>query len=494
MKRSPIGALLHTDFYKIGHKNMQEPGTEYIYSNFTPRGSRIEGVDHMVVFGIQAYIQEYLMDAFEPFFAATEEEVTNLYEKRLESILAPKEIGSDHIRLLHRKGHLPLRIKALPEGTLAPMLVPILTVENTDPDFAWLTNYIETSISRVWFPSTNATKTLAMRRKIEAWAEKTDGNKEFVDWQWHNFSARGHHSGESAAIDGAAALLSFTGTDSLEAFEWIDYFYPGDNGFIGGSVAASEHSTMVSRGQEHELETYDYLLDQFPTGILSLVSDTWDLFNVVTNILPRLYDKIVAREGKLVIRPDSGNPEDIILGTVREFGKGTTPEEKGLAELLWEEFGGTENNGFKHISPKVGMIYGDSITNERADAIFAGLAAQGFSSDNIVLGAGSWFAIGNTTRDTFNLAIKATEITVNGVAKAVKKDPITAKGTKTSATGLLAVVKDENGEFTLIQKATREQEEASELKTVWENGVFVRRQSFADVRAVLKAERARLEN
>jgi len=492
MKKSPVAALFETDCYKVGHKLMEEPGTEFVYSNFTPRGSRIEGVSHVVVFGAQAYIQEHIVDAFEDFFAADEDLVAKLYEDRLTSILGPNQVGSDHIRQLHRKGYLPLEFKALEEGTMLPMLVPMLTVENTDPEFAWLTNYIETSLSRIWFSATNATKTVHMREAIEAWAEKTNGNKDFVDWQWHDFSSRGHHSAESGAISAAAHLLSFTGTDSLNAFEWIDYFYPGDNGFVGGSVSASEHSIMMSRGKDHELETYEALLDTFPTGILSLVSDTWDLFSVVTNILPKLHDKIVAREGKLVIRPDSGIPEDIIVGTNLVFGEGKTPEEKGLAELLWEEFGGTETDGFKHLAPIIGMIYGDSISPERADRIFTGLANKGFSSDNIVFGAGSWFAIGNTTRDTFNFAIKATQVTVDGVRKDIKKDPVTAKGSKTSATGRLAVLKDDANEFYLVEQATVADEAASELKTIWKDGVWVRRQSFAEIRETLKAERVRV--
>lgn len=493
MKKSPIAPLFETDAYKLGHNFMEVQGTEYVYSNFTPRGSRLDGVNHVVAFGLQAYIQEHLMDAFEDFFAADEDLVAELYEKRVESILGPNKIGSEHIRKLHRKGYLPLHFRTFKEGTLVPMKVPMLTVENTDPEFAWLTNYIETSLSRIWFSATNATKTVLMREKLEGWAKKTDGNTDFVDWQWHDFSARSHQSAESCAISASAALLSFKGTDSLEAFEWIDYFYSGDNGFIGGAVPASEHSTMVARGKEGETETYRYLLEKFPTGILSLVSDTWDFFGVITKILPELHDLIMSRDGKLVIRPDSGNPEDIVLGTSRVFGEGTTPEEKGLAELLWEQFGGTVTNGFKHLDSHIGIIYGDSISPARADRILDGLKQQGFSSDNIVFGAGGYFAIGDTTRDTFNFAIKATMLTIDGAERNVQKDPVTSNGSKTSAKGRLAVFKDENNEFYLVDEATPEQEAASELKPVWKDGKFIgAKQSFADVRKTLLSERKRV--
>jgi nicotinamide phosphoribosyltransferase len=493
MKLSPIAPLFQTDAYKLGmHKFMRE-GTEYLYSNFTNRGTRIEGMDHVVAFGLQGFIQDYIIDAFEDFFAADEDEVARLYEARVQSILGPNNIGSDHIRELHRKGYLPLVFRSVKEGTMVPLQVPTLTVENTDPKFAFLVSTIESVLSNsIWFTSTNATKNVYMRKFFDDWADRTGADKEFVDWQWHDFSFRGQSSPQSAQFSGAAHLLSFLGTDNLSVFEWIDYLYPGDNGFIGGSVAATEHQVMTARGREGEFETYEHLLNVQPSGILSIVSDTYSLFNVITNFLPRLKDRIMARDGKVVIRPDSGNPEDILLGTIREFGVGVTPEEKGVFELLWEIFGGTVNaKGYRTIDPHIGAIYGDSITYDRAQRIFEGLEKMGFATDNIVFGSGSFFNIGNTTRDTFSSAFKNTHITVDGVGYDVQKDPETGQSKK-SALGRLAVTKDAVGELGLIQQATPEQEAASELEVVWADGVWYRKQSFADIRATVKAESKRV--
>lgn len=481
-----------TDSYKLDHRNQYPQGTEFVYSNFTNRASRNPEITHAVSFGPQIFVETYLMEAFEPFFAATEDEVAEAYTSMMDRFNGPNTIGDDHIRALHRKGYLPLRLKTISEGSLVPMKVPVLTIENTDPEFFWLTNYIETVLSAtIWQPSTSATKAVYMRNLIEGWAEKTGANKEFIDWQFHDFSFRGQTSPESAAASGMGHLLAFTGTDNIQSLEWIDAIYPGQNGFIGGSVWATEHSVMCAGGKEDERDTYSRLLDLYPTGIVSIVSDTWDLWNVLTDIIPSLKEKILARDGKTVIRPDSGDPADILCGTARNFGEGTTPAEKGAAELLWEAFGGTVNaKGYKTLDAHIGLIYGDSITPERAIEIFSRLEAKGFASDNIVFGAGSYFYQYNT-RDTLGSAMKATWVQINGEGHNIMKDPITGAGKK-SATGRLAVLKDETGEFYLVEKATPEQEAQSELTTVWENGNWVNQKSFAEVRETLRTETARV--
>lgn len=493
MKKSPVAPLFETDAYKLGHVTFYPEDTQYAYSHFTNRASKVPGLNHVVAFGLQAFIQNYIMDAFEDFFAADEDLVADLYEKRVTSILGPNNIGSDHIRKLHRLGYLPLNFRTVKEGTLVPVQLPTITVENTHPDFAWLVGYVETVLSAsIWHPSTSATDAAFMRHTLEQWAERQDANKDFIDWQWHDFSFRGQTSPESAAASGAAHLISFLGTDNLNAFEWIDYFYPGDNGFLGGSVSATEHSVMTARGREHEFETYEYLLEKAPTGILSVVSDTWDLWNVLENIIPALKERILGRDGKLVIRPDSGDPADILCGTVREFGKGVTAEEKGTIELLWETFGGTVNSkGLKTLDPHIGAIYGDSITPARVDEIFSRLEDKGFAMDNLVFGAGSYF-YQMVTRDQFSSCFKNSSLVIDGVAYDRAKDPATGHSKK-SAAGRLAVHRDENNELILIQHATPEQEATSELQTVWKDGQWtVEKQSFADIRAHLKDEMKRV--
>lgn len=498
---SAIAPLLHTDGYKVGHIKQYPPHTTRVYSNWTNRGSRIEGVDSVVHFGLQAYLQEFLVEAYEPFFAADEDEVADEYQRVMDSYLGPGAVDSDHIRALHRKGYLPLRFRAVEEGTLVPTRVPSFTIENTEPEFFWLVNYIEAALSsQVWHPSTTATIATQYRRLLDEAAIRTTGSTDGVEFQGHDFSSRGQTSLASAAASGAGHLLSFLGTDSLPSVDWISRYYPGDdNAPIAMSVPATEHSVMCAGGQEGEQDTFARLLDTYPSGILSVVSDTWDLWEVCNGILPALKDRILARDGKLVIRPDSGNPADILCGTrsnknavhTREVKfPETSPAYFGVIELLWNTFGGTVNEqGYKVLDPHIGAIYGDSITLERARDIIERLERFGFASTNVVFGIGS-FTYQYVTRDTFASAIKATWAEVDGVGHDMMKDPVTDSGTKRSATGRLAVVRDEAGRLTLIERATPEQEEASELKVVWEDGHPVRTQSFKDVRTTLRKELA----
>jgi nicotinamide phosphoribosyltransferase len=496
MKTSPIAPLFETDAYKQSHIKLAIAGTTKSYSNFTNRSTMIEGVDHVVNFGLQAYIEEYVVDAFAPFFAADEDEVCRLYEERVKGYLGVAEVDTTHIRNLHRIGYLPLEFKQVAEGTMVPLKVPSFTIENTHPDFAWLTNYIETSISAsIWHPSSVATLAAYQRNQLNKWADATGSDRAGVAFQWHDFSFRGMQSLDAAAASGAGHLTSFTGSDSLGAIEFIENNYPGDNGLILASIPATEHAVMSSgTAYESEEATYKRILTEgYPDGLVSIVSDTYSIWNVVEpgGILDNLRDIVLGRDGKLVVRPDSGNPVDIVCGTTREFGEGVASDEVGVIELLWRVFGGTVNDkGFKVLDSHLGVIYGDGITPARAEAMFERLAAKGFASENLVLGVGSYFY--TQTRDSVGgSAIKMTQITVDGKDINILKDPITAKGKK-SATGRLAVFKNEDGELYLVEKATPEQEAASELKTVWKDGQWVRRQSFADVRATLKADTDRM--
>lgn len=492
-----IAPLLLTDGYKVGHIRQYPPHTTRVYSNWTNRGSRLPDVDHVVHFGLQAFCQEFLVEAFAPFFAAEEDEVCEEYQRVMDSYLGPDSVTTDHIRALHRRGYLPLRFRAVPEGTLVPLRVPSFTIENTEPEFFWLVNYIESALSaQVWHPSTTATIALQYRHLLDEAALRTTGSTTGVDFQGHDFSFRGQTSIAAASASGAGHLTSFLGTDSIPSLEWIRRYYPGENGLVAASVPATEHSVMCAGGQDTEEETFRRLLQTYPTGVLSVVSDTWDLWAVLTRILPSMRDEILQRDGKLVVRPDSGNPVDIICGELeaadlsarRSAGDPLRPAHIGVVELLWEEFGGTVNErGFKELDSHVGAIYGDSITLERARAIIERLEAKGFASTNVVFGIGS-FTYQYVTRDTFSSAIKATWAEVDGVGRDLMKDPITDSGTKRSATGRLAVLRDEHGELTLIERATAAQEESSELEVVWEDGRPVRSQSFADVRARLREQ------
>jgi nicotinamide phosphoribosyltransferase len=288
---------------------------------------------------------------------------------------------------------------------------------------------------------------------------------------------------EAAALSGAGHLLYFTGTDTIPALDLIERYYGPlpDDYLIGGSVAATEHSVMCAGGQDDELKTFDRLLHLYPSGILSVVSDTWDLWKVLTQILPALKDRIMSREGKLVIRPDSGDPVKIICGAPE--APAGSPANKGAVRLLWDLFGGTTTStGHKLLDPHVGCIYGDGITYERATDIMRRLDLQGFASANVVLGIGS-FNYQYVTRDTFGFAMKATWCEIGGRGVDIFKKPATDDGMKNSAKGRLAVLRNGAGKLCLVNQATQEQEAHSELRPVWKNGSFIVQEDYRAIRS-----------
>ncbi len=474
--------MMFIDGYKLDHRRQYPAGTTKIYSNFTPRESRIPGVDKVVLFGLQAFLNK-LEDEMSGVFHCDIDLVCEQYKKRVDGYLGPNSVGTDHIRALHDLGYIPLEFRALPEGTEVPLRVPMLTVENTHPDFFWLVNYIESFISsELWLPCTSATNALRLRRLLDKFAKATGTAPEFVQWQGHDFSFRGMSGQDAAAMSGAGHLLAFTGTDTLPALDWVEEHYGVPEGYLlGGSVAATEHSVMCAGGDDGELETFSRLLDLYPTGIVSVVSDTWDLWHVLTGILPQLKDRIMARDGKLVIRPDSGDPADILCGdSEADLG---SPARKGVIELLWDLFGGTTTStGHKLLDSHIGAIYGDSITYDRAFDILSRLRIKGFASGNVVFGVGS-YTYQYVTRDTFGFAMKATWAEVNGVGRDLYKAPKTGNGMKTSAKGRLSVLVNNGGELQLTSQATRAQETMSCLRPVWRDGSFLREETFDVIRA-----------
>lgn len=479
---------------------MYPEGLEHVESNYTNRKSRVEGIDHVVQFGLQAWLKD-LTEAYERFFAASKEEVIEDYRKNTETFVNPG-FTLEHIEALHDLGYLPIEFSAIAEGSLVPIGVPSILIKSTHKDFAWMVNYLESDLSAgIWHPSTVATLAWKLRRTFEEAARETGGDLAAVDWQCHDFSYRGQVNREAAMSSGAAHLLSFTGSDAVPAVPWINYYYPGeDNGLIAASVPATEHSVMCAGGKEDEIETFRRLLKQFPTGILSVVSDTWDFYKVLTEYLPALKDEIMARDGKLVIRPDSGDPADIICGTVgmrfpRLAADATdeAKEAKGAVEILADLFGTTTNEaGFEELDSHIGLIYGDGMFETRIRDINSRLKAKGFASIVWVAGIGS-YSYQMVTRDTFGSAVKATFVIVNGEGRNIQKDPKTDDGTKKSATGRLAVHQWANGKMFLVQNATDTDIEHSLLKPVWRNGKFLKEFSYAEVRGNLKRTTGILE-
>lgn len=470
------------DSYKVGHRAMYSRGMSYLQSNFTPRSSRVPGVTKVVFFGLQAFLQRVLVDYFyEEFFGRVGGAVAGRHKRRVQSLLG-QTFDDQHWRDLHALGYLPLRFSALPEGTEVPLRVPMFTVENTLPGYGWLVNYFESVLSNsIWQAMTSATTALHYRRMLDRYAAETSDAPDFVDWQGHDFSFRGMSSFEAGAASGAGHLLSFAGSDVLAAMDWTDCYYSEDPEkirFVGGSVPATEHSVMCVGGETCEADTIRRLLADTPKGIVSVVSDTWDLWHVLTKTLPQLKEQILARDGKLVIRPDSGDPVKILCGDFDALAG--SPARRGVVALLWDVFGGTTNSkGFRVLDPHVGAIYGDAITYERAEAICQGLRAKEFASTNVVLGVGS-FTYQYVTRDTFGFAMKATWAQVDGRSCDLFKDPVTDDGTKRSARGRLAVVQ-EGDVLRLIDQATPADEARSLLAPVWEDGKFLKRYTFREI-------------
>lgn len=488
-----ISPILLKDGYKVGHKFQYPEGTTLVYSNLTPRKSRNEAQQEVLFFGLQYFIKEYLIRQFEEsFFNVPKEEVLKLYARRMDNYLGKDSIKYDHIAALHDLGYLPLEIKALPEGTLVPMKVPVFTIKNTLPEFFWLTNMLETLLSNItWKPCTSATTAFQYLKTFTKYADETVGSDHsFIPWQGHDFSFRGMSGIEDSVMSSAAHLLCFTGTDTIPAIDFLEEYYNADceQELIGGSVPATEHSVMCMGTQDDEIGTFERLITEiYPSGIVSIVSDTWDFWKVITEFLPQLKDKIVARDGKVVIRPDSGDPVKIIMGD--EDAVPGSPEYKGAISCMWETFGGTvTEQGYKLLDSHIGLIYGDSITTERQVAILEGLKRKGFASYNVVLGIGS-FTYEYVTRDTFGFAMKATYGEVSGIGRDIFKDPKTDDGTKKSAKGLMQVYRDTaTGKLKLKDQCTWPEEAEGELKTVFKDGKLTVDLSLREIRERVKEQ------
>lgn len=478
-----MNPLLLTDFYKVGHPFQYPNNTTLVYSNLTARKSRLPGVDKMVFFGLQYFMKEYLVNYFNQHFFKKDKEVVLIqYKRRIISALGFDLPSYKHIEDLHDLGYLPIEIKALPEGSAVNIKVPVLTIKNTLPEFYWLTNFIESIMSAViWQPCTSATIAYEYRKILDKYAIETGMPMDFVQWQCHDFSFRGMSSLESAILSGMGHLLSFTGTDTIPAIDGLEKYYyaNADKELIGGSVPATEHSVMCAGSKESEIETFKRLITEvYPNGIVSIVSDTWDLWKVCTEYLSELKPLVLARDGKVVIRPDSGNPADIICGNPN--GK-TEAERKGVVELLWDVFGGTETEkGYKLLDSHIGAIYGDSITREIATEICQRLKDKGFASQ-VVFGIGSYTYQYNT-RDTFGMAMKATYVEVDGEGRNIFKNPITDDGTKKSAKGLLAVFKDGDNNYFLQDECTWDMENSGELEMVFLDGLITKFYTLQDIR------------
>lgn len=493
MTISPLECI---DFYKADHRRQYPEGTTMVYSNLTARSAKLSPmvrdglggpVNGTIFFGLQHFIRTFLMDSFSlNFFQFPIDKVVSDYKAVLDAGLGKDAVPVDHIVALHKLGYLPIEIRALYEGQYVPIGVPMLTIQNTHPDFFWLTNYLETVISAsLWKPITSATIAFWYRVTLEGYAKATGSNPEFVKFQAHDFSCRGMSGIEDAALSGAAHLTSFYGTDTVPALRLLRESYAGgEEDILGCSVPATEHSVMSMGGSDDEIGTFRRLITElYPSGIVSIVSDTWDFWRVLSEYAVTLKPQIVARDGKVVFRPDSGDPFKIVCGDPHSEDPNARA---GAIQLLWDTFGGTVNaKGYKVLDPHVGLIYGDSITPRIMTDILNGLMMRGFASENIVFGVGS-YTYNYTTRDTFGMAMKATAGTVNGELREIFKDPKTVSGVpKKSHRGLLRVLNTEKG----LEVVDRQQSAGSSmLDTVFHNGVMYENDTLGDIRELISAQ------
>lgn len=465
--------LLLADAYKYSHHKLYIPGTTKIYSYLESRGGLF---DETVFYGLQYFLKQYLEgQAFTKENVDEAEQVLNEVFGRTGVF---KRENFDYI-LNKYGGRLPVRIKAVPEGSVVPVKNVLLTIENTDPQCYWLTNFLETLLMQVWYPSTVATLSREIRKTVTHYFDKTVDAQTHgaIDFVLNDFGFRGVSSVESAGLGGSAHLVNFMGSDTVYASAFAKKYYDAKQTY-GLSVPATEHSIMTLLGKEGEPEVFEHVLNAYPEGILSCVSDSYDIFNAVENLWGTEFkDQILQRNGRLVIRPDSGDPVKTLLK---------------VFNILFDKFGFTVNTkGYKVLPPQVRVIQGDGIDYESISTIYEALTAHGVAAENLVLGMGGAL-LQKVNRDTQKFALKCSYAEVNGQAVEVKKSPMEmnaqgeiVKSFKTSKAGKLKLVKSENG-FTTVN----EHEQGTDLlQTVFENGELKISHTFESIR-----ERAQREH
>lgn len=409
--------ILNTDAYKATHWKMYPKNTTKVYSYLESRGNN-DGIKSSVFFGLQAFIERYLKGVVVEQWMI--EDAAAFYKNVFGTPDYFNRAGWQYIIDVHG-GRLPLMIKAVPEGTVVPLKNVLCTVENTDPQCPWLVGHIETLLMQLWYPQTVATISREFKRIVKKYCEQT--GCEVSLFHLNDFGYRGVSSNESAAIGGAAHLINFLGSDTLAGIQYVNDYYAGDGKF-GFSVAATEHSTTTIFGQENECAAYTHFLDRFPTGLLSVVSDSYDIVGAIKMFGTTLKDRILAREGKFVVRPDSGDPAAMCVTVLTELEK---------------YFGTTKNSvGYKDLPPQIGVIYGDGIDITSVGGICEAVVNAGFSMNNVVFGMGGGL-LQKCDRDTLKFAFKCSSAVIDGKRVDVYKDPVTDKG-KRSKRGELKLV------------------------------------------------------
>lgn len=450
-----------TDSYKFTHHKMYPGDTETVYSYFESReGARF---DETVFFGLQYYLKKYLAGSVVTFQDIVKAQ--NFAAKHFGNEELFNREGWMHILKAH-KGRLPVRIKAVPEGTVVPTGNVLMTVENTDPKCFWLTNHLETILSHMWYSSTVATLSRRVKQTIKKYLDETAESDAGLPFMLHDFGFRGTSSVESAGFGGAAHLVNFLGTDTVAGIELADEYYGA--GVCGHSVPATEHSVMTSYGPDGEDKIFAELLREFPTGILSVVSDSYHIYRAVSEIIGEQFrDQILRRDGVFVVRPDSGNPVATTWNVL---------------VALDDKFGSTVNDkGYRVLNPKVRVIWGDGIDAAGIDEILAYATKHGgrrrYSAENLVFGMGGGL-LQKVNRDTQRFAFKCSWQQRAGIGHNIYKQPVA--GGKGSKPGRLALV-NRNG-LTTIPESMVTSDDENLLETVFEDGKLIKDISFDEVR------------
>ncbi|HEY9261513.1 nicotinate phosphoribosyltransferase [Chitinophaga sp.] len=460
--------ILLADAYKYSHHKLYIPGTEYIYSYLESRGGKF---DETVFYGLQYFLKEYL--AGEVF---TKEKLDEA-ETMLTEVFGRKDIfDRSRFEYIINKygGKLPIRIKAVAEGTVVPVRNVLMTIENTDPECFWLTNFLETLLMQVWYPCTVASVSREIKKVVKKYYDDTASAAAFagIDFVLNDFGFRGASSVESAGIGGSAHLVNFSGSDTIPGSLFAKRYYDAPTA-PGLSIPATEHSVVTLLGEEGELEIFKHILDTYPTGTIACVSDSYNIFRACEEYWgTALKEQILKRDGTLVIRPDSGDPVQTLLK---------------IFSILMDKFGFTTNEkGFKVLPPQVRVIQGDGISYSSIPGIFEALKQAGISAENLVLGMGGAL-LQRVNRDTQEFALKCAYAVVNGKPINVQKMPVELDATghlrtsfKKSKAGKLRLIQDNNTLKTVSEAEAPAS--ADLLHTVFENGEIMKSYTFDEVR------------
>ncbi len=455
-----MNLILSTDSYKQTHWKMYPPGTEKVYSYFESRKGATW--DRTVFFGLQ-----HILDGLAGVVVtqADLDEAAAIAAVHFGDPAAFNYDGWAHIIDTHG-GRLPLEIRAVPEGSRIPAGNVMMTVVNTDPECYWLTNYVESYLTHVWYPSTVASLSYEVKKMFSTYLATQGSDPAAVNFMLHDFGYRGATTDSAAAIGGAAHLVNFMGTDTLPAMALALKSYDADLESLAFSVPASEHSVMTAQGREGEYAVLDQLIANYPNGILSVVADSYDIYAFVNEVVARK-DEILARNGRFVVRPDSIT------------AKHDTPEALSLwiVEALWDGFGGTTTGmGFRVLDDQVRVLWGDGIDPHGIRTIVNTLHQNGYAAENMVFGMGGGL-LQKVNRDTQRFAFKSSAQCRNGVWYDVSKDPLDAS--KASKAGRLKLTHAVGERYRTVPL-----EDPGEdlLELVFLNGEITRRQTFAEVR------------